>query len=206
MRVIGLTGASGSGKGLFSMILAEKGVVSLDTDLVYHYITDHPGPCLSELVLAFGSGIVGENGGLSRKNLAEIVFVPDERREERLHLLNSITHKYVIRECEEWLSVQEKSGAAFAVIDAPLLFESGLDVRADVTVAVIAPRDVRIERICKRDTLSVLEAVRRINAQKDDAYYRERADFILVNDGSESDFREKVMDFCREIQMFVKEN
>jgi dephospho-CoA kinase len=201
VRVIGLTGPSGSGKGLFSSILAEKGIVSLDTDAVYHYITDHPGPCLSELVSAFGPTVVGENGGLSRKRLSEIVFAPDEHRSERLRLLNTITHKYVIRECEEWLSVQEKSGAAFAIIDAPLLFEAGLGERADVTVAVLAPRDVRIERISGRDGLSREEAERRTAAQKDDSYYRERADFILVNDGKASDFRLKVADFCRKIHI-----
>ncbi len=206
MKVIGLTGPSGSGKGLFSRFLLESGIVSLDADTVYHYITDHGGPCLSELVFAFGKDIVGENGGLCRKKLAGIVFFPDEERSSRIRLLNEITHKYVIRECEEWLSVQERSGAEYAVIDAPLLFESGLDRRCDVTVAVLASKEVRIERICRRDGLLSSEAERRIDAQPDDGYYKQHADFILLNNGSESDFRLAVLDLCHKIQSMTKEN
>lgn len=197
MRVIGITGGSGSGKSLLSRIFAEKGIVSLDTDAVYHYITDHAGACVEELTAAFGDKILNTDRSLNRRVLADIVFHNDAGRDGRVRLLGEITHKYVRRECTAWLRNQEKSHAAFAVLDVPLLFESGFDALCDITIAVLASRETRLARIVSRDGIPRERAEARISAQPDEAFYRARADYVLRNDGDMAAFRrEAAALFC----------
>ena len=191
MTVIGLTGGSGSGKGLFSEFFRQQGIPTLDTDAVYHRLVSADSPCLRELVAAFGPGILQKSGGLFRPALAEIVFRPDEEREARMQLLSDITHKYVKQACLRWLSSEAEKNSEFAVLDVPLLFESGFDQICDVTVAVLADRATRLRRITARDALTTETALRRIDAQPADEYYISRADFCIENDASVSDFMEK---------------
>ncbi len=187
MKIIGLTGGSGCGKGVFAAILARRGIPSLDTDKVYHSLTDHDTPCVRELRQAFGDEIIAADGALSRKRLAEIVFFRDEKRAERQALLNRITHKYVKAECLQWLEKELLAGRRAVVLDVPLLFEAGLDEICDMTVAILAMRETRILRIMKRDGLSREAAEARIDAQPEDGYYITRADHCYYNDGTRSD-------------------
>ena len=93
MFIIGITGPSGSGKGVVSEYLAAKGAKIIDADCVYHDLITSPSPCIDELVANFGKGILTDNGAIDRKKLAPLVF--GESNKEKLLLLNKITHKYV---------------------------------------------------------------------------------------------------------------
>lgn len=183
MLVIGLTGGSGCGKNAVARLLSEKGIGTLDTDALYHEMTAVDCECVRELAATFGETVLNLDGSLCRSRLAEIVFVPDDARDARIKLLGEVTHKYIREATVSWLDAQSKSGAMAAVIDAPVLFESGFDALCDTTVAVLASRETRLSRIQKRDGISAERAALRVDAQPSDSFYIHRADCVLRNDG-----------------------
>ena len=179
--ILGLTGPSGAGKGVVAARLQDAHDFAwIDTDAVYHELTNAPSPCLDELAHAFGTGVI-KQGKLDRKALAAIVFAPDAK--DKLELLNRITHKHVLAVTDERVKSARQNGAVGAIIDAPLLFESGAHLSCTHTLAVLADKQTRLGRIMARDGLCQEDAKRRLDAQKPDAYYCERADFIIENDG-----------------------
>ena len=181
MLIIGITGPSGSGKGAASGYLYSKGAKVIDADAVYHDLITPPSPCIDELVSVFGKGILLEDGGIDRKALAKLVF--GEENKEKLSLLNKTTHKYVIEHINETLSDYKKSGVTVCVIDAPLLIEACIHKDCGVTVAVLANKDTRIERIMQRDGIDLSAAERRVNSQKPDEFYKENTDETIHNNG-----------------------
>ena len=180
--ILGLTGPSGAGKGVLAQRLHDAhGFVWIDTDAVYHDLTSAPSPCLDELQSAFGTGII-KQGALDRPALASIVFAKDAK--DKLELLNRITHKHVMEKSRRQIDAAQQSGARGAVLDAPLLFEAGADALCTHTAAVLADRAVRLHRIITRDGLTEQAAQKRLDAQKSDDFYRQRADFVIYNNGT----------------------
>lgn len=177
MIVIGLTGPSGAGKGYICRLLAQEGIPSLDTDQVARAVCEVGQPCLAELRTVFGDAILQTDGTLNRGALAGIVFADPAQ----LARLNAVTHKYIRRESEKWLDAQKAAGHAMAVIDAPVLFESGFDAMCDCTVGVLCDRETRISRILARDSISREAAEARINAQPGDTFYLAHCDYIIEN-------------------------
>lgn len=176
MIVVGLTGPTGAGKGIVGAYLAAHGALIIDTDRIAREVVEPGQPCLRALVDVFSPSILHADGSLDRAALATVAFA-DEAAHGRL---NATTHPFII---ERSLVMLRASEAEVAVIDAPLLFESGMDRLCDVTVAVLAPAETRLARIMARDGIDRDRAVLRMKAQPPDAFYRERADHILNNDG-----------------------
>lgn len=184
MLVVGLTGGSGSGKNEVAKILLERGIFTLDTDCVYHGLVSVDCECTRQLARAFGNSILGDDGSLLRPRLAEIVFANDSGRAERMRLLGDITHRFIRIETEAFLNKEAKRGATLAVIDAPVLFESGFSSLCDTTLAVLASKEARLMRIIARDGIDEKLALARIEAQPKDDFYLERADFVIYNNDS----------------------
>ena len=86
------------------------------------------------------------------------------------------------------------------MLDAPLLREYGLDKKCDYVIAVLADRDIRIKRITERDGLSYEDAENRINSQKNDEYYLEKADYIVYNNHTEEDIKSQIYKIIRELK------
>lgn len=201
MLTIGLTGQSGAGKGVFSEIfLKNEGTAVLDTDKVARAVTQKGQPCLDKLCRRFGNEILEEDGTLNRKKLAKIAFSDKEKHEA----LNKITHFHVMKRVRDWLSECEKNGVRYAVIDAPLLFESGADKLCDVTIGITAPYDVRLERVKARDGIDEENAVIRLNSQPNDEFFRENCDILLENNASEAAFESKINELFRERLSMLK--
>jgi len=195
MKVIGLCGGSGSGKGAVCSIFSELGIPSIDTDAVYHHITSYLSPCLIELRAEFGDSVV-EDGRLDRAALRDIVFDP-RYSSVRQPRLNEITHKYVILEVERILSEYECEGYRGAIIDAPLLIESGINARCDTVIAVIADRQVRIARIMLRDSIDLERATNRIASQMPDERLVTYADHVIRNNAGMDELRASVKEVYR---------
>lgn len=191
MIVIGLCGGSGSGKGTVCSFWKELGIPSIDTDKVYHDMTAGPGKCLSELSNAFGNEIIGTDGALNRKALADIVFSSVDSIKNRI-LLQEITHRHILNATREQLQIYSRTGVPAAIVDAPLLFESGFNKECDVIVAVVADRSLRISRIMERDSLSLHEADRRINSQMSDEELIARSDYVINNNGEPKDLIDQI--------------
>ncbi len=195
IKVIGLCGGSGSGKGAVGLIFLHNGYLVLDTDKIYRDMTDNPSKCLAALQSEFGRAIITNSGALDRKKLAGIVFSD----KSKLNKLNEISHKFILDEVRENIKSAEKKGYAGVIVDAPLLYESGFNSECDAVVAVIADTEKRLERIMKRDGISKEEAERRVNSQIPDEQLEQKADFIVVNNGGIEDLGEKILEIISKL-------
>ncbi len=172
MRIIGITGCSGSGKSYICSALESLGYTIIDADKIAREIVQPGQPALNELTIAFGNEILFENGTLNRKRLASIAFpVP-----ENLETLNRITHKYIKQHVIQSIS---ECKTEYCVIDAPLLYESKLNQLCDLVIGISAERSVRFLRICERDNMTAAEANRRLDAQKSIEENIKFADFCV---------------------------
>lgn len=198
MKIIGLTGPSGSGKGELCAILEKFGIFSIDTDRVYHQLLAPPSACLDELSAHFGSQILNSDGSLDRAALAKKVFAPGAGSE--LEVLNRITHKYVLGKAREIISEFSQQGCSAVIVDAPALYESGFDKECDFCVAVIADKETRVERIMARDGISRDAAEKRINAQKPDSFYTEHARIVIYNNSNTSELQKQALEILRVLE------
>lgn len=168
----------GAGKGYCSEVFERRGIHSVDTDVVSRIVTQKGSPCLKELAEHFGEKILLPDGSLDRRALAAIAFTDSESTEA----LNFSTHKYILAECRRRLREREEKGDFAAIIDAPLLFESGFNNYCDYVIAVIAETETRVKRVIERDGLTREQAMARISKQHTNAFFRSRADFIIYNE------------------------
>ncbi|MCL2364842.1 MAG: pantetheine-phosphate adenylyltransferase [Defluviitaleaceae bacterium] len=160
--VIGITGGSGSGKSTIAQGLGYK---IIDVDSVYHGLLETSEELRYALVQSFGT--------FDRKVLAGIVFT----NLVELEKLNHICARFIIPAVKERLAEFNEN----VVIDAAVLFELGLEMYCDITVAVVATQEERLLRIVGRDGLRLDSAQARINAQKPDTFYIRKADFVVYN-------------------------
>lgn len=177
MLIIGLTGQTGAGKSTVSEILEKYGCYHIDADKVAHDILENDKEVQKKLKERFGEDITDKSGKIDRKILATRAFAD----KDSTLALNAITHPAVNNEIQNIILKQKEYGTKAVIIDAIALFESGEAKICDYTVAVIAPRDVRLERIIARDKISVSRANERINAQKDESFFTLNADYIINN-------------------------
>ena len=177
MKIIGLTGGSGAGKGEVCKAFLSFGIESIDTDKISREVTKKNSECLRELVEHFSGGILTAHGELDRKKLAETAFSSKKNHD----MLNKITHKYILNETKRVMLDMEKAGSKAVIVDAPLLFESGFDKDCDVIISVISDLDKRIERIIKHDKITFEQAETRIKNQKRDKFFIENSDYAIYN-------------------------
>lgn len=182
MRIIGLTGGSGTGKGTFAALLREKGVGWVDADAVYRTLCAENREMLAALDAAFG-GVLDQNGALDRPKLASIVFADPEK----LKKLNAITLPYIRAASLEAMRAQ--GDCPFVLYDAPTLFEVGADDLCERIIGVLAETETRVQRIMARDGLDDAAARARISAQPDADFYRARCDYIVENNGGLTDLQ-----------------
>ena len=187
--IIGITGGSGCGKTTLLNLIRDQGGLVMDCDAIYHDLLKTDMAMLSAIEARFPGTV--ENGALNRKKLGSIVFSD----EKALLSLNAITHSAVKKEVLRRLEQKP----ALAAIDAIGLFEGGLAELCDVTVAVTAPEEMRVQRLVKRDGISESYARSRIAAQHTDAWFREHCDYVLENDGKIDAFATKCIAFLTEL-------
>lgn len=187
--ILGITGGTGCGKTTLLRELERCGALVLDCDAIYHELLKTDEQLLQKIVHRFPGTV--EEGVLLRKKLGNIVFSD----ENALQDLNRITHGAVKEEVLRRLSCWN----AHAAIDAIALFEGGLAELCDVTVAVTAPVELRVQRLMARDGIPEAYARSRIAAQHDESWFRERCDYVLENAGEMGAFATKCIAFLRDI-------
>ena len=173
MMKVGITGGIGSGKSTVCRLFAQKGIAVYDSDAAAKRLMQEDGALRRQLAGRFGEGTF-RDGVLDRAYLAGIVFADPQALAD----LNALVHPVVMRDFDAWAARQEGS---YVILESALLFEAGLEGCVDKTVAVLAPRELRIERTCRRDGCGADQVVRRIAAQLDDDALSARADYVVVN-------------------------
>lgn len=187
--ILGITGGTGCGKTTLLKCIEAQGGVVLDCDAIYHALLSTDAALLDAIEKRFPGTV--ENGVLQRKKLGNLVF----SHEKALSDLNAITHGAVKAEVLRRLADKP----ALAAIDAIALFEADLAQLCDVTVAVTAPEESRIQRLMVRDGISREYARQRIAAQHDPDWFRQRCDYCLENSGTQAEFQNLCLVFLGEL-------
>ncbi len=198
--LIGLTGATGSGKSTVAKFLCEKyGAAHIDCDLIAREIMQKNSPVLSQLAEAFGEDIIRADGELDRALLAARAFATKEGTKR----LNSITHPIITSKALAKVKDFTQEGKTAVLLDAAAIFESKIDKLCSFTVVVTAPYEIRLDRVMFRDSITRDKALQRMNAQLSNEEYESRADVVIYNYapydiGAES---EKIIDKLKEIKL-----
>lgn len=183
--MIGLTGMSGAGKSTACKMFRQAGFEVIDCDGICREIVEKGKPCLKEIASAFGGGILTEKGELNRRLLGKIIFSDSEKR----LLLNGIMYPYVSYSVIKQIVLSESD---CTVLDAPTLFESGMETICDLIVSVVSDKEILTGRIMERDGISREEAENRLGSQHGIEFFSENSDILLVNDRSEEEFSEEI--------------
>lgn len=176
MKIIGLTGASGSGK---STVVAALGFPVVDADKAARVAVEDKD-CLNALVESFGKEILNEDKTLNRKELAKRAFISKEKTD----VLNSITHPFIIKIMNDEIEKLKLNGEKAIVLDAPQLFEAKCEDICDVVIGVLADKNIRMKRIIARDNINEDDASIRLSAEKSDEFFKSRCDYVIINNGS----------------------
>ncbi|MFD0985797.1 dephospho-CoA kinase [Methyloligella solikamskensis] len=184
MLVIGLTGSIGMGKTTTAAYFAERGIPVCSADQIVHDL--YEGEAVPQIEAAFPG--VAPDGKVDRALLAkEVAGHPGKLRE-----LEAIIHPLVVKGEMEFLRDQAKRGAEMVVLEIPLLYEAGAEVRVDTVVVVSAPPEAQRERVLARAGMSEEKFESLLARQMPDAEKRARADYVVDTGGSLEDVARQV--------------
>ena len=194
MKVIGLTGGTGSGKSVISDLLRKRASYTIDCDRIAHDVILKGAPAYDDIVARFGTGILDENGEIERKRLGELVFGDPDK----LAFLNACTHKRVGEVIRQEMAFARSHPEKYRriILDVPL-FSEAVNAMCDEVWAVYAQEEVRIRRIMERDGISRELAERRLASQEKFEGYASYAHRIIDNRLDLAHVEEQLDDLCR---------
>ena len=177
MKIIGLTGGIGTGKSTVSAYLAQKGCKIIDADLISHQMTEAGSPCLAEIKAAFGEDVFLRDGNLDRKKVGRLVFADATKKKTLEQIITRKVIEKTLRILQDCRAQQED----LVVLDAPLLFECGMQRYTDETWLVVCRTETRLRRIAARDGLAEEDIQKRIANQMSTEQKEKLADYIIDN-------------------------
>lgn len=184
---VGITGGTGSGKSSVCNYLTKKGLQVIDSDAIARKLLDRGTVTYDLVVSHFGEKILKANGEINRQLLSSIVFDSSDE----LNFLQNVVTKETVEIVKKLL---EKSRPEMKIIflDAPLLFETGLNQDVDIVWFVLASQEKRLKRLSKRDGIPAFEIKKRMSAQMPEEQKEMLADIVIENEGSLDDLYSKV--------------
>ncbi|MFI3209676.1 MAG: dephospho-CoA kinase [Peptostreptococcaceae bacterium] len=185
--VIGLTGNIGCGKSTLSNMFREKNIDVIDLDIISREIMLDKD-CLDEIVLNFGENLRLKDNSLDRKKLGSIVFNDNEK----LQKLNSITHPRIKDKVRH---IIKKSTSKYIIVDGALLIEAKFLDLVDFLLLVTCDYSVQIDRITKRDNISIKDCELRINSQMKQEEKKKYANYIIDNSNDILTLKNKIDKF-----------
>lgn len=196
MIILGLTGSLGMGKSTAAKFFAEAGVPVHDADAVVHRLYD--GEAAAAIEAAFPG--TTKAGKVDRDRLGQRVLGDDAA----IKRLEDIVHPLVAAARERFLAEAERSGAPIAVLDVPLLFETGGEARCDAVVVVSAPADLQRTRAFERPGMTEQKLAAILAKQTPDEEKRKRADFVVDTSKGFDDARAQVRDILARVATMPK--
>ena len=193
--IVGLTGQSGAGKTAVSKYFEKNDFAVINCDLVARNVTNAGSECNKSLVKIFPD-CFDKSLTLDRTALAKIVFSD----EKKLKFLNDTIFPFIIADIHHEINRLISTGKKYILLDAPTLFEAGADSICDVIISCVAERNLRAERISKRDNISAELINKRFDSQKSEDFFRHNSDYIVENNKDES----YAIKQCEEIIIDIK--
>lgn len=184
--IIGLTGSIATGKSQSSKIFKDLGCYIIDADKISRQLTVKGTKSLKDIVNNFGTDILNSSGHLNRSKLAKIIFNDKHAKID----LERILHPHIIRKTNEIIA--KKYNVVDIVVDAPLLFEVGLDRICDKIIVIYAQYHLQLARLMRRDNLSKQEAEKRIALQMPIEDKMKLADITIDNSSTLSSLRKDI--------------
>lgn len=178
MIKVGITGGIGSGKSTACKVFRTLGIPVFEADHVARQLVNSSPIIRHQMIQTFGEAVYLPDGTINRKYLSGIVF----NNSSLLAQLNNIVHPVVREEFEEWCLKQK---SAYILHEAAILFESGFYKLMDKTITVVTNEEERIQRVMKRDGITIELVKQRIKNQWTDEQRMELADFIIHNNDDE---------------------
>ncbi len=177
---IAVTGGTGSGKTTLAGIIKEYGFTVIDADAMSRELTSPGGRAIPYIRENFGPEFIDDEGGLKRAAMRDLIF----RNPEKKKLLERGTTDVVIADIEEIKKDRAKKGDRAVYFDIPLLFETGTEDDYDLVWVISADRDVRADRIMKRDSMDRTIADLMIGSQTEEEVKIAKADYVILNNGT----------------------
>lgn len=185
---IGITGGMGAGKSTVSQIFEEAGLLVIDADMVSRDVLEEYPEVHDYIHRTYGDDYFLENGDLDRRKFGRRIF-PDPAA---LAEYQKVIMPFIVDEIKERFQyIEEATEDEFAVLDAPLLFQVRESDVYDVAVTVEMPRELQIQRVMARDELSTEEVEARLARQMTQEERVALADYVIINDGSVEELKEK---------------
>jgi len=195
-KIAGLTGGIASGKSTVARMLADAGARIVDADHIARQVVQKEQPAWQDIVRHFGPTILKPDGQIDRETLGAIVFNDTDAK----HALNGIVHPHVFKAMQQdirQLAIDHPDD--LAILDVPLLIESGWHTSLPVIILVYVPQTIQQDRLMQRDGLNAGDAMARIRAQIPIDAKREHADYIIDNTGERNATRQQVLDIYHQI-------
>lgn len=192
---IGLTGGIACGKSTVASQLVRRGALLVDADRIAREVVEPGSPVLSRVAEHFGAEVLLPDGSLHRKKLGEIIFANPAAREE----LNQLLHPPIRAMMRERMAALEKDHPdKLVVVDVPLLYESKLTFMFSEVMVVYVPRELQLERLMARDSISQEQAEQRLAAQMPIDEKRKLADVVIDNSGTLEETERQVNRFMEQ--------
>ena len=198
MVKVALTGGIATGKSHVLELFRRRGIPCLDADALAHGVTTSGTEATQAIASRFGPGVIAADGSVDRQQLGSIVFADEAARRD----LEAIVHPPVYRAIAAGLRAFELMGESVAVVDVPLLYETGHERDFDRVIVTVAPAGAQIERLAERG-IAEPDARLRIAAQMPTADKAARADFVIRTDGTFEDTDRQVKDVLRKLGELV---
>lgn len=188
MKTVAITGNSGSGKTTVSRWLARQGYVVIDGDAVTRDLAQPGSPYVQALVRQFGPDILDKEGNLLRRKVAERAFATPAA----IRQLTEATTPLIYKEIERRIHEAAEQGSTLVFIDGALIVDTPFERLCDQIIAVLSDAALQAARIAERDGISLKAAKIRIARQTPPERLRQRADFVLENNGEKQELTEKM--------------
>ena len=184
-----MTGGIGSGKSTVCSLFSQLGRVVISADEIARRLADHDENVKNRILKTLGKEVYFKNGLLNRKRVADLVFQHESLRKK----LNAILHPQVFRAIDAQVQkLSDSRRSPYVVIEAALIYETGMDERLDYTIVVDAREETRVERVMARDGCSRKEVLDRIRSQMPVEKKLKKADFVIGNERTKSELMPKV--------------
>lgn len=184
MIKVAITGSAGSGKTLVCNRFKSLGLDVIFLDALAREVVTPGSVALQKIAGHFGKKVLSPNGTLNRKVLRQIMINDAQDRK----IIERFIHPRITELMNRQVSEAEKRGETLILVEVPLLFEKRIEKQFHVVILVAADQDVKVKRLMDRDNISRRDALGLLNVQMTDDQKRDRADFIITNNG----FRDEV--------------